>query len=135
MSAPPLISLRGITKTFGEGPTTLRALRGVDLDIEKGDFVAVMGPSGSGKSTMMNILGLLDQPTSGTYAFQGRRVDRLDDNERALLRRYHLGFVFQGYNLLPAPAPWKMSNCRWSIAASPGRNGVRPPAMPWTPWG
>jgi putative ABC transport system ATP-binding protein len=101
MSQAPLISLRAITKTFGSGPAALQALRGVDLDISKGDFVAVMGPSGSGKSTMMNILGLLDVPTSGTYTFRGRRVDRFNEHERALLRRRHLGFVFQGYNLLP----------------------------------
>ena len=101
MPPAPLLSLRAITKTFGSGPAALQALRGVDLDISAGEFVAVMGPSGSGKSTMMNILGLLDVPTSGTYTFRGRRVDRFSEHERALLRRRHLGFIFQGYNLLP----------------------------------
>ena len=101
MSQPPLIRLRGITKTFGQGPAALQALRGIDLDMDQGDFVAVMGPSGSGKSTMMNIVGLLDVPTSGSYLFRGQRMDILSDNDRARLRREHLGFVFQGYNLLP----------------------------------
>ena len=96
----PLISLRGVTKTFGEGSTAFQALRGIDLDIQSGDFVAVMGPSGSGKSTMMNILGCLDVPTSGAYLFKGHHVEQLTRDERALLRRRYLGFVFQGYNLL-----------------------------------
>jgi putative ABC transport system ATP-binding protein len=96
----PLIRLRGITKTFGSGEGEFRALRGVDLDIDAGSFVAVMGPSGSGKSTMMNILGCLDTPTSGEFLFKGFHVERLDRDERALLRRRYLGFVFQGFNLL-----------------------------------
>jgi putative ABC transport system ATP-binding protein len=96
----PLISLRGVTKVYGTGPTAFEALRGVDLDISKGDFVAVMGPSGSGKSTTMNILGCLDVPTSGTFRFHGHAVEALDRDQRALLRRKYLGFVFQGFNLL-----------------------------------
>lgn len=96
----PIISLRRITKTFGEGPAAFQALRGIDLDIAAGDFVAVMGPSGSGKSTMMNILGCLDTPTGGEYLFMGRHVERFDQDQRALLRRHYMGFVFQGYNLL-----------------------------------
>jgi putative ABC transport system ATP-binding protein len=96
----PLISLRGVTKVYGTGPTAFEALRGVDLDIKKGDFVAVMGPSGSGKSTTMNILGCLDVPTSGTFRFHGHAVEALDRDQRALLRRRYLGFVFQGFNLL-----------------------------------
>jgi len=75
-------------------------LRGVDLRIDAGDFVAIMGPSGSGKSTAMNILGCLDSPTSGAYVFRGLHVEQLSRNQRALLRRYYLGFVFQGFNLL-----------------------------------
>jgi putative ABC transport system ATP-binding protein len=78
----------------------MQALRGVDLRIEPGEFAAVMGPSGSGKSTCMNILGCLDIPTSGNYLFEGIEVDVLSRNQRALLRRHYLGFVFQGYNLL-----------------------------------
>ncbi len=96
----PLIRLSAITKTYGQGQAAFQALRGVDLEIEAGDFVAVMGPSGSGKSTVMNILGCLDTPTTGSYLFDGVAVERLSRNERALLRRNYLGFVFQGFNLL-----------------------------------
>jgi len=96
----PLISLRGITKRFGEGPAAFQALKGVDLDIVTGDFVAIMGASGSGKSTTMNILGCLDVPTSGTYLFRGVHVEGLSRDQRSLLRRRYLGFVFQGFNLL-----------------------------------
>ena len=98
--APPLIELTGITKTYGSGQAAFQALRGVDLVIEAGEFVAVMGPSGSGKSTAMNILGCLDTPTSGEYRFRGLHVEALERNQRALLRRHCLGFVFQGFNLL-----------------------------------
>ena len=97
----PLIQLTGVTKTFGEGEAAFQALRGIDLSVDEGEFVAIMGPSGSGKSTAMNILGCLDTPTTGNYRFRGVAVDRLDRRQRALLRRRHLGFVFQGYNLLP----------------------------------
>jgi len=96
----PLIALRGITKRFGEGAAAFQALKGIDLDIAGGDFVAIMGASGSGKSTTMNILGCLDVPTSGAYLFRGVRVDGLDRDQRSLLRRRYLGFVFQGFNLL-----------------------------------
>jgi putative ABC transport system ATP-binding protein len=100
MSDQPIIRLRQITKTFGSGEAAFRALRGVDLDIADGDFVAVMGPSGSGKSTLMNILGCLDVPTSGQFLFKSVAVEKLDRDQRALLRRRYLGFVFQGFNLL-----------------------------------
>jgi putative ABC transport system ATP-binding protein len=96
----PLIELADITKTFGEGSAAFQALKGVDLVIERGDFVAVMGPSGSGKSTTMNILGCLDVPTSGVFRFRGVEVQSLSRDERSLLRRRYLGFVFQGFNLL-----------------------------------
>jgi putative ABC transport system ATP-binding protein len=96
----PLIRLRGITKVYGTGDTAFQALKGVNLDIEKGDFVAIMGPSGSGKSTAMNMLGCLDTPTTGTYEFEGVQVQSLSRDERARLRRRYLGFVFQGFNLL-----------------------------------
>ena len=101
MGAPPLIELRGVTKSFGSGPGAFQALKGVDLVIQAGEFVAITGPSGSGKSTAMNILGCLDTPTTGSYLFKGVPVEGLDRDERALLRRLHVGFVFQGYNLLP----------------------------------
>ncbi|MET0365893.1 MAG: ABC transporter ATP-binding protein [Sphingobium sp.] len=100
MSEAPIISLRGVTKVYGTGATAFSALKGVDLDINTGDFVAVMGPSGSGKSTTMNILGCLDVPTEGTFLFRGHHVEALDRDQRALLRRKYLGFVFQGFNLL-----------------------------------
>jgi len=100
MAETPLIALRGITKTYGSGATAFQALRGVDLDIAEGAFAAVMGPSGSGKSTLMNILGCLDVPSAGQFLFRGHRVETLDRDERALMRRKYLGFVFQGFNLL-----------------------------------
>jgi putative ABC transport system ATP-binding protein len=100
MTDKPIISLRGVTKIYGEGPTAFQALKGIDLDIAQGDFVAVMGPSGSGKSTTMNILGCLDVPSGGAFLFKGRHVETLDRDQRALLRRRYLGFVFQGFNLL-----------------------------------
>lgn len=96
----PLIRLRKITKVYGTGQAEMQALRGVDLDIQKGDFVSIMGPSGSGKSTCMNILGCLDTPTAGSYQFEGVNVSQLTRQQRARLRRYYLGFVFQGFNLL-----------------------------------
>jgi putative ABC transport system ATP-binding protein len=95
-----LIELVGVTKTYGQGAVALQALRGVHLVVHEGEFVAIMGPSGSGKSTAMNILGCLDVPTTGSYRFRGVAVETLSRNQRALLRRNYLGFVFQGYNLL-----------------------------------
>jgi putative ABC transport system ATP-binding protein len=97
---PPVVELRDVTKTYGTGSAAVHALRGVSLRIAAGEFVAVMGPSGSGKSTCMNILGCLDVPSSGDYLFEGVEVGRLSREQRALLRRHYLGFVFQGYNLL-----------------------------------
>jgi len=99
-TAPALIELSGIAKTYGTGQAAFQALRGVDLRIVSGEFIAVMGPSGSGKSTAMNIIGCLDTPSAGEYLFQGVHVERLGRNQRALLRRHCLGFVFQGFNLL-----------------------------------
>ena len=96
----PLIELRQVTKVYGQGTAAMQALGGVDLRIRQGEFVAVMGPSGSGKSTAMNILGCLDTPTTGSYWFKGLEVGGLTRDQRALLRRHYLGFVFQGFNLL-----------------------------------
>ncbi|HQS99961.1 MAG: macrolide ABC transporter ATP-binding protein [Hydrogenophilales bacterium 16-64-46] len=98
--AAALIQFSGITKTYGRGQAAFQALKGIDLTVQAGDFVAVMGPSGSGKSTAMNILGCLDTPSGGSYLFEGVRVETLSRNDRALLRRHYLGFVFQGFNLL-----------------------------------
>jgi putative ABC transport system ATP-binding protein len=99
--APAVIELKDITKVYGSGQAAVEALRGIDLTIAAGEFVAIMGPSGSGKSTAMNVIGCLDTPTRGEYLFDGTEVGHLDRNPRALLRRYFLGFVFQGFNLLP----------------------------------
>lgn len=96
----PLIELKDVSKVYGTGQAEMQALRNVNLRIEPGDFVAVMGPSGSGKSTCMNILGCLDTPTAGSYLFDGVEVGNLSRDQLALLRRHYLGFVFQGYNLL-----------------------------------
>ena len=95
-----LIELRRIVKRYGTGEAAFNALGGIDLTIDQGEFVAIMGPSGSGKSTTMNIIGALDSPTSGEYLFQGLHVETLTNDERALLRRRFMGFVFQGFNLL-----------------------------------
>ncbi|MDF2373575.1 MAG: ABC transporter ATP-binding protein [Rhizobiaceae bacterium] len=98
--AAPLIHLEGVSKIYGQGEAKVYALRGIDLVIQSGEFAAIMGPSGSGKSTAMNIIGCLDTPTEGHYRFGGVEVGGLGRDQRALLRRNFLGFVFQGYNLL-----------------------------------
>lgn len=95
-----LITLKGVTRVYGMGEAEVRALQGIDLSINAGEFVAIMGPSGSGKSTAMNIIGCLDTPSSGSYHFYGAEIGSLNRNQRALLRRHYLGFVFQGFNLL-----------------------------------
>ncbi|MFA9440694.1 ABC transporter ATP-binding protein [Uliginosibacterium sp. sgz301328] len=100
MSDGTFIRMRDVTKTYGRGTAAFQALRGVSFDIQEGEFVAIMGHSGSGKSTTMNILGCLDSPTSGEYVFRGTHVETLNRDERAMLRRHYLGFVFQGFNLL-----------------------------------
>ena len=100
MSDPALIRLSGVTKTYGQGPSAFQALKGIDLAIGQGEFVAIMGPSGSGKSTAMNTLGCLDVPSAGDYLFRGIAVQKLSRDQRARLRRRYFGFVFQGFNLL-----------------------------------
>jgi putative ABC transport system ATP-binding protein len=96
----PLVEFRNIRKRYGTGEAAFDALRGVSFTINEGEFVAIMGASGSGKSTTMNIIGALDRPTSGEYLFSGMHVEKLTRDQRALLRRRYLGFVFQGFNLL-----------------------------------
>jgi putative ABC transport system ATP-binding protein len=96
-----MIALRAIHRVYGQAESEVRALDGIDLEIPAGDFLCLMGPSGSGKSTALNILGCLDRPTSGSYLFRGVEVASLDARALALLRRHYLGFVFQGFNLLP----------------------------------
>lgn len=97
----PIIQTNGLTKTFGANGVAVHALRGIDLTVERGEFLALIGPSGSGKSTLMAILGCLDSPTSGTYSLEGRRVDGLSGSELANIRNEKIGFIFQLYNLLP----------------------------------
>jgi putative ABC transport system ATP-binding protein len=96
-----IIETKSLTKTFGSNGVAVRALRGIDLTVERGEFLALIGPSGSGKSTLMAILGCLDSPTTGTYAFDGERVDGLSGADLARIRNQKIGFVFQLYNLLP----------------------------------
>lgn len=96
-----MIEIKNIKKSFRMGPTTLDILKGIDLKIDQGDFVAIMGPSGSGKSTLMNILGLLDTPTSGSYQFENIETAQMNENQLAVLRRQEIGFIFQQFNLLP----------------------------------
>ncbi len=96
-----LITLKGITKNYVMGKETLQVLKGIDLTIEKGEYVALMGPSGSGKSTLMNMIGCLDSPTSGSYILNDQDVSRMTDNELAEIRNQEIGFVFQTFNLMP----------------------------------
>ena len=100
ISQIPLLEVRRLTKTYGSGDASFQALKGIDLTIHRGEFVAIMGPSGSGKSTLMNVLGCLDTATSGSYEYEGIAVETLTSEGRSLLRRYALGFIFQGFNLL-----------------------------------
>jgi putative ABC transport system ATP-binding protein len=97
----PVIQVEGITKVYGEEEAQVHALAGVDLRVEQGEFVAIMGPSGSGKSTLMNILGCLDRPTRGTYRLDGEDVSQMSKDELARIRNQKLGFIFQSFNLLP----------------------------------
>lgn len=101
MNPEPILQLRGITRDFKLGSQTVHVLKGIDLDIEKNSYVALMGPSGSGKSTLMNLLGCLDTPTAGSYVLNGQDVSALNDNELAAIRNNEIGFVFQTFNLLP----------------------------------
>jgi putative ABC transport system ATP-binding protein len=101
VTTTPIIEIEGVTKTYGQGTTAFEALKGIDLSIEQGDFVAVMGPSGSGKSTFMNLIGCLDRPSGGQYRLAGHAVESLDADGLAALRNREIGFVFQQFNLLP----------------------------------
>jgi putative ABC transport system ATP-binding protein len=102
-----LIELREVTKIYDLGSEVVRALRGVSLTVDRGEFVALVGPSGSGKSTLMHLIGLLDTPTSGSYLFEGEDVSRQSRTGLAALRNRHIGFVFQGFHLLPRQTAWE----------------------------
>lgn len=102
-----IISLKDITKTYGEGDDAYQALKGISLDIHKGEFVAIMGPSGSGKSTAMHIIGALDAPTSGQYHLKGKNITTYNNDELAFIRNREIGFVFQSFNLLPRTTVYK----------------------------
>ena len=101
MNETPVIAVRDLTKTYAVGEIEVRALRGISLEIPRGQFVALTGPSGSGKSTFMHLAGCLDRPTSGMYVLNGRDVSRLSKRDLSLVRNHEIGFVFQGFNLLP----------------------------------
>ncbi|MFT3876022.1 MAG: ABC transporter ATP-binding protein [Propioniciclava sp.] len=103
----PVLQLREVWKTYAQGDVHVHALRGVDLDVRAGEYVAIIGPSGSGKSTLMNIIGCLDVLSRGQYVLDGRDVARLSDNELADIRNERIGFVFQQFNLLPSQAAWR----------------------------
>jgi len=106
-ASDPVIQLSGVRKTYRSGAIEFEALRGIDLDIHRGEYVAVMGPSGSGKSTLMNVLGCLDVVTAGSYRLAGADVEELDEAELARIRNREIGFVFQGFNLLPSLSAWR----------------------------
>jgi putative ABC transport system ATP-binding protein len=118
--SPPVVSARDLKRRFGEGDTAVDALRGVSLDVEAGKLTAVMGPSGSGKSTLMHILAGLDKPTSGTVTIAGEEITGMSDNELTHLRRKHIGFVFQFYNLLPMLSAEENINLPLSVAGEKG---------------
>jgi putative ABC transport system ATP-binding protein len=101
MTGRPVIEIQGLTKVYSNSKVSVEALRGIDLQVETSEFVAIMGPSGSGKSTLMNILGCLDRPTAGTYVLDGEDVSKLNRDKLAAVRNRRIGFVFQSYNLLP----------------------------------
>ena len=96
-----LVSLRNLTKTYQRGPEKVEVLHGIDIDIQQGDFVALMGPSGSGKTTLLNLIGGLDSPTAGTIEVAGQRIDTMSSGQLSTWRSNHVGFVFQFYNLMP----------------------------------
>ena len=119
----PVIDLRGVTKTYGEGETAVHAVAGVSLQVERGDYVAIMGASGSGKSTLMNIIGCLDAPTSGRYLLDGVDVRRLDDRRQATIRNRKIGFIFQSFNLIPRTTA--LSNVELPLAYAGIRSAER----------
>lgn len=128
-----VIQAKDLTKTYQMGEVEVRALRGVSLEIARGEVVAIMGPSGSGKSTLMNIIGCLDQPTSGEYSIDGEQVSHLSDDQLSSIRNRKVGFIFQSFNLLAVPQPCRMLNCQCATPVSP-RTGGKKPARRWRQW-
>jgi putative ABC transport system ATP-binding protein len=122
LAGRPVLDVREVTKTYGMGETTVHALRGVSLRVERGEYVAIMGSSGSGKSTLMNVLGCLDVPSTGRYLLDGVDVSRLSDRQLALVRNRRIGFVFQSFNLIPRTTA--QANVELPLAYA----GVRGPA-------
>jgi len=120
-----LYVLEGVTKVYGSGGVRVEALRGVDLEVRRGEYVAIMGPSGSGKSTLLHIMGLLDRPTSGKVLLEGRDVSRLDDAEASRLRSKYIGFVFQAFNLIPWLTAFENVMVAASIAKLPREEAAR----------
>jgi putative ABC transport system ATP-binding protein len=114
-----MIELNNIEKHYDLGEFQVKALDGISLKINRGDFVAVMGPSGSGKSTLMNIVGLLDNPSGGIYKLEGYEIHDLSDKEQARIRNQHFGFIFQSFNLFPELNAWKMSCSPWATPMFP----------------
>ena len=112
MHMTSLVDIRNLTKTYQRGPEKIEVLHGINLQIAKGDFVALMGPSGSGKSTLLNLIGGLDTPTSGEISIEGQRIDQMGETQLAKWRSDHVGFVFQFYNLMPTLTAQKNVNCR-----------------------
>jgi putative ABC transport system ATP-binding protein len=123
MAARPVFTIRGLTKTYGEGEAAVHALRGVDLDVPAGEVVVLLGPSGSGKSTLLNIIGGLDRPTGGTALFQGRDLTAMTDSQLTQFRRKHVGFVFQFYNLMPSLTAHENVELITEIADDPMKPG------------
>ena len=121
-----LVEMRGVSRIYQTGHVEVAALRDVDLDVDQGEFVAIIGPSGSGKSTLMNIVGCLDRPTTGTYRLADSSVAEMGDDDLARLRSRTIGFVFQSFNLLPRTSAWRTWRCRCSTA----RRSCRAPSAP-----
>ena len=131
-----LVSLRNITKTYQRGPEKVQVLHGIDLDIQRGDFVALMGPSGSGKTTLLNLIGGLDTPSGGEIEIEGERIDRMSGGQLSTWRSHHVGFVFQFYNLMPMLTAQKNVELPLLLthlgAAQRKRNAEI--ALPWSAW-